>query len=169
MKKSVIGTMLLVLVILIPISTVTGAEIRIRIPFPPPLIIPAPPPVVVIPGTYVYYPPDVEAEIFFYHGYWYRPYRGYWYWSRGYDGPWGYYSSRPPRPLLNLPPRYREDYRERRMEHHPIPHHELQQNWGRWERERHWDRRRDDRPHEKYEKRDDRGHDRPPERHDKRK
>jgi hypothetical protein len=30
MKKLVIGTMLLVLVILIPISTVTGAEIRIK-------------------------------------------------------------------------------------------------------------------------------------------
>ena len=162
MKKYLIGTILLALVIVIPIPTMAGAEIRIRIPLPPPLIIPVPPPMVVIPGTYVYYPPDVDAEIFFYHGYWYRQHGGYWYWSRGYDGPWGYYSRRPPRALLNLPPRYREDYRGRRMEHQHIPHHELQQNWGRWEKERHWDRRRDERPPEKP-------RERPPERHDKRK
>jgi hypothetical protein len=157
MKKLLIGTIFLALIIVIPISMAIGADIRIRIPLPPPLIIPAPPPMVVIPGTYVYFPPDLDEEVFFYHGYWYRPYRGYWYWSRGYDGPWGYYGRRPPRPLLNLPPRYREDYRERRMEHSHIPHHELQQNWGRWERERHWDRRRDERRRE-----------RPPEKHDKR-
>jgi len=164
MKKMMIGTVLLALVILFPISTMAGVDIRVRIPLPPPLVIPAPPPMVVIPGTYVYFPPDIDADVFFYHGYWYRPYKGYWYWSKGYGGPWGYYGSRPPRPLLNLPPRYREVYRERRMEHQHIPHHELQQNWGRWERERHWDRRRDERAHEKYERREEREH----ERHDKR-
>jgi hypothetical protein len=161
MKKLFGGAFFLTLIIVIPIATVMGADVRIRIPLPPPLVIPAPPPVVVIPDTYVYYPPDVDAEIFFYHGYWYRPYRGYWYWSKSYGGPWGYYGRRPPRPLLKLPPRYREHYRDRRMEYHHIPHHELQQNWGRWERERHWDRRRDDRPPGKP-------HERPPEKHDKR-
>jgi len=55
----------------------SSAEVNINIDIPlPGLVIPAPPALVVIPGTYVYYPPDVQTDIFFYHGYWYRPYRG---------------------------------------------------------------------------------------------
>jgi len=44
--------------------------------------------VAVIPGTYVYVVPDINTEILFYHGYWYRPSAGRWYWARTYNGPW---------------------------------------------------------------------------------
>lgn len=54
-------------------------NVGVNVPPPPPLVIPAPPPVIVIPNTYVYFPPEVEADLFFYHGYWYRPYQGRWY------------------------------------------------------------------------------------------
>jgi hypothetical protein len=54
-------------------------NVGIIVPPLPPVVIPAPPPVFVIPGTYVYFAPKVDVDIFFYHGYWYRPYRGHWY------------------------------------------------------------------------------------------
>ena len=44
---------------------------------PPPAYAPvAPPDMALIPGTYVYFVPGVSADIFFYHGYWYRPFGG---------------------------------------------------------------------------------------------
>jgi hypothetical protein len=110
-----------------------GVNINIEIPLPP-LFIPLPPPLVVIPGTYAYYPPEVEADIFFYHGYWYRPYRDQWFLSADYNGPWKS-TDRVPRVLRGLPPTYR---------HHPsarehMPYGTVRSNWRTWEKERYWD------------------------------
>ena len=100
----------------------------------PPLVFPAPPPVVVIPGTYVYAVPDIDVGLFFYPGYWYRPYGGAWYWASSYNGPWVVVDiSRVPRVLVSLPPgswRVPPGY-------HRIPHTEMRENWKRWEHERH--------------------------------
>ncbi len=104
---------------------------------PPPYAFPAPPAVVLIPGTYyVYYVPGVDFEILFYHGYWWRPWHHRWYRARYYNGPW-YYDSRPPRPLIALPPRYR-----RVPPRYRIPYPDLRRNWRAWERDRYWDRHR---------------------------
>ena len=66
-----------------------GVNVNIGIGIPlPHVVIHSPPPVVVIPGTYAYFAPDVGVEIFFYHGFWYRPHRGHWYRADGYNGPW---------------------------------------------------------------------------------
>ena len=81
------GTMYLVFGLFNPGTSTAGVNVNISIPLPG-LVIPAPPALFVIPGTYVYYPPDVNVDIFFYHGYWYRPYRGGWYIANGYNGPW---------------------------------------------------------------------------------
>ncbi|MFA5354037.1 MAG: hypothetical protein WC291_07395 [Thermodesulfovibrionales bacterium] len=96
----------------------------------------APPELVVIPGTYVYFAPDVDFDVFFYSGYWYRPYRGYWYRSRAYNGPWAHIGHRHvPRYLFNLPPRWRElPHIER------IPYDRFNRDWRRWEKNRYWDR-----------------------------
>jgi hypothetical protein len=51
-----------------PQEATAGVNINIGINVPPP------PPMFVIPRTYVYFPPNVDVDIFFYHGYWYRPY-----------------------------------------------------------------------------------------------
>lgn len=110
---------------------------------PPPLPLPAikllaPPQVVVIPGTYVYFPPDVDADLLFYHGYWYRPYEGRWYRGPHYNGPWGFVSpNRVPRALINLP----REYRRIPPSHQRISHGQLKKNWETWEREKHWDKR----------------------------
>ena len=102
---------------------------------PPEYAFPAPPQVAAIPGTYVYVVPDIDVDILFYHGYWYRPYGGRWYWAQSYNGPWVYLAlPSVPRVLLGLPP----GYRRLPPGYHRIPYGELHANWGRWERERYW-------------------------------
>ncbi len=114
-----------------------GISINIGLP---PLAFSTPPPVVVVPGTYVYAVPDIEVGLFFYQGYWYRPYEGRWYWASSYNGPWAYIEvSRVPRVLVDLPPsawRVPPGY-------HRIPYAEFREHWRGWEHERHWDRDRD--------------------------
>jgi hypothetical protein len=135
---------------------------------PPPLVIQGPPQLAVIPGTYVYYCPDLAADVFFYQGHWYRPYDGRYYRSATYEGPWVRLGpNRVPTVFLNLPPRFRslEVYRR-------VPYRELNTNWRAWERDRYWDRVARER-HERRERHegvaprfDDRGHDRGRDRHD---
>ena len=66
---------------------------------------------VVIPGTYIYAVPDIDVEIFFHQGYWYRPHEEHWYRSKSYNGPWAYLDSNrvPGVTLFDLPPDYRTD------------------------------------------------------------
>ncbi|HVN97332.1 MAG TPA: glycine zipper family protein [Syntrophorhabdaceae bacterium] len=120
-----------------------GAGAAVAVPqgaFPPAYVIETPPTVVPIPGSYVYYVPDIGVDIFFYHGYWYRPYGGHWYRGAGYNGPWVYVGARAvPPPIIGIPPDYR---RVMPPGYRPVPYIELQGNWRRWERERHWDHHR---------------------------
>ena len=99
----------------------------------------APPQVVVIPETYVYMVPDNDVDILFYRGYWWRPYEGHWYRSKDYKGRWRYVEPRSiPSGLRALPP----DYRHRLSPgYERIPHGQVQKNWKKWEKEKHWDRR----------------------------
>lgn len=135
------------------VMAATNVDAAVRIPPPPPFLIPAPPPVVVIPRTYVYAVPDIEVDILFYHGYWYRPHDGRWYRSRSYNGPWAYLSPKSvPRPLIELPP----GHRRIPQGYHRIPHGDLKKNWSGWERRRHWERDREWREgwHERQEERE---------------
>jgi hypothetical protein len=118
---------------------------QVVIPAPPPVVVlHEPPPVVVIPRTYVYYTPDVDVDIFFYHGYWYQPHHGHWYRAKGYSGPWAYIApDKVPGVLFGLPP----DFRHSPYRHQYIAHEQLKKNWKAWEKEKHWD---------KYEYADDR-------------
>ena len=123
----------------------------------PPVVIPGPPEVVFIPGTYVYYIPDINADIFFYHGWWYRPYEGRWYRARIYNGPWGFVApGRVPHVMLTLSP----DFRHVSPGHGRIPYGQLKKSWRTWERERYWDKReekefrREEKEHYKEEKRE---------------
>ncbi len=146
MKKSlfyVFGFVAMLLVFGFMTPAMGNAEVNVNVVVPlPRLVIPAPPALFVIPGTYVYYPPDVDVDIFFYHGYWYRPYRGGWYISNGYNGPWRSVGPRHvPRALINVPPTYRRVP----PGHERLPHAMVQKNWRTWERERHWDHPRGER------------------------
>ena len=123
--------------------SISAAEVNVNIGVfaPPPVYrAPAPPPVIVIPGTYVYRVPDIEVEILFYHGYWYRPYEGRWYRGSSYNGPWAYIAPpRVPRVIVELPP----DYRRIPPGHTRIPYGQLKKNWRGWERDRYWENDRE--------------------------
>lgn len=111
-------------------------NIGINVP-PPAYVISAPPAVALIPGTYVYFIPGIEADIIFYHGYWYRPYKGHWHRAKSYNGPWVYLvPARVPHILLNLPP----DFRHVPPGHKRIPYGQLKNNWKKWEKEKYWDK-----------------------------
>ena len=112
-----------------------GPQASVNVPPPPEYTFPSPPEVAVIPGTYVYVVPDINTEILFYHGYWYRPFAGRWYWARAYNGPWLYLApARVPRVILELPP----GYRRLPPGYHRISYGLLHRDWERWERERYW-------------------------------
>ena len=143
MKRTPSSVLLFVILILTfmsyPSQGIAGVDVNIGVNIgpPPPVVIPAPPPVIVIPETYVYFVPNIEVEILFYHGYWYRPYQGRWHRATGYNGPWVYIEPPlVPAVLVHLPP----NYRQVPPGHQRIPHGQLVKNWKTWEKEKHWDK-----------------------------
>jgi len=143
MKKLLLGTILLALVLVFPTPAMAGVNVGISISLPP-IVFATPPEMVVIPETDVYAVPDVDVDIFFYHGWWWRPWEGRWYRSRNYDSGWAYYQ-RVPSFYGRVPSGWRNDYRDHRWGGHPwnyqrIPHQQVQQNWSTWEQSRHWEK-----------------------------
>lgn len=111
-------------------SAEVDVSINIGLPLPA-VVLSAPPAVVMIPGSPVYYDPDIDVDIFFYHGYWYRPYRQRWYRAGHYNGPWRHIAPRAvPTSIVKLPP----DYRHIPPGHEKIPYGQLKKHWK--ERER---------------------------------
>ncbi len=143
MKKKIFVTTFIGIILLIGLGfssrAIAGVSINvgISVPPPPPLVIPAPPPMFVIPRTYIYFPPEVDAEILFYHGYWYRPYHSHWYRSGSYNGKWvSIAPERVPRVLIDLPP----DYRRTPPGHQHISYGQFKKNWKGWEKDKYWDK-----------------------------
>jgi hypothetical protein len=117
-----------------------AVSLDVRIGPPQPYRFAAPPQVVVIPGTYVYVVPDIDADIFFFSGYWYRPSGGHWFRATSYNGPWVYCPDPSvPAALVQLPP----DYHSAPVGYRRIPYADLRRNWRMWDRDRYWDRDRD--------------------------
>lgn len=144
MKKSFVKILLLTLAVFAPVSAVAGVSVHVNIPLPPPIIFPAPPELVVIPETDVYVAPDVQDDIFFYGGWWWRPWEGRWYRSHYVDRGWAHYRGVPSF-HKRIPPSWRDDYRNHHWRgntwnHQRIPQNELRRNWRTWERDRHWER-----------------------------
>lgn len=118
--------------------------VRVTVPLPPPIAFPAPPEVVILPETEVYAVPSVPEEIFFYNGWWWRPWNGRWYRSLHYDSGWGGYGG-VPFWYGRIPHDWREDYRNHLWGGHPwnyhyIPHSDLQRNWRTWHNTHYWDK-----------------------------
>jgi hypothetical protein len=143
MAKAMIRTLPLLVAFLVPLSARAQIGVSVNVDVPPPIVFSAPPEVVALPDTNVYVVPDVEADIYFSRGWWWRPWQGRWYRSRDYDRGWGFYRSGPPPFYRRVPPGWRSDYREHRWQgrewnHQRVPHGEMQRNWRGWERDRHW-------------------------------
>ena len=144
MKKLFFGTILLALVIVVPIPTMARADVNVSIILPPPIVFAAPPELIVLPETYVYVVPDVDVEIFFYDGWWWRPWEGRWYRSHYYNRGWGYYNDVPSF-YFDIDPGWRGYYRDhnwygQRWNYERIPNQRLQQSWKGWQKDRHWEK-----------------------------
>jgi hypothetical protein len=130
-------------------------NIGIGIGVPPPrLVVPTPPSVYLIPGSYVYYAPDLGAQIFFYSGYWYLMDDGYWFRASHYRGPWNYLSpSRVPVVFLHLP----RDYYRVPPGQKLIPYGQLKKHWKEWDRQHRGDLRDWERSYHERWKKDSKG------------
>jgi len=148
MKKLIFGALLLALVVAVPVPTMADVDVGIGISIGlPSLVFAAPPSVVVLPDTYgVYVVPDIDAELYFYGGWWWRLWDGRWYRSRYYDrGYLQYY--RIPTFYYDVDPGWRRFYYDRhwhghRWDYEPIPHSRLHANWRNWNTNRYWERQR---------------------------
>ena len=144
MKKLLCGTMLLAMVIVVPIPTM--AAINVNISLPPPIVFAAPPEVIVMPDTSdVYVAPDIDVDLFFWNGFWWRLWEGRWYRSNYYDRGWGYYNNVPSF-YFDVDPGWRGYYRDHnwyghRWNYERIPNQQLQQNWKSWHSNQHWEKK----------------------------
>ena len=144
MKRLFLKTVLLALICALSLPAAARADVNISIGLPPPIVFSSPPEMIVLPDTYVYVVPDVEAEIFFYDGWWWRPWEGRWYRSAYYDRDWGYYNNVPSF-YFDVDPGWRGYYRDRnwyghRWNYERISNRHVHQNWKSWQNKRHWER-----------------------------
>ena len=146
MKKALWGILFLELVLISPVPTraEVNVGISVGIPLPPAIVFASPPQLIVLPETYVYVDPDVDADIFFYNGWWWRPWEGRWYRSRNYSSGWIYYSHVPSF-YIGIPSGWRNDYRANswgghQWDYQRIPHQQVEQNWQSWEQNKHWEK-----------------------------
>jgi len=146
MKKLLLGVILLVLVSLAPGYARSEVGIRISIGLPPPITFSVPPDVIVLPDTDdVYVVPDLNVDLFFWNGWWWRPWEGRWYRSRYYDRGWVYYRS-VPKFYYDVDPEWRGYYTKRNWYGHNwyyerISHQRLQRQWQNWRNNQHWQRK----------------------------
>ncbi len=131
MKKVMLFVASVFVLMLVPIPTMARVNVNVGIALPPPIV--APPPDVIVmpyaPGVYV--APEVTVDLFFWNGWWWRPWGGHWYRSRYYDRDWGYYSRGVPGFYRHVNPGWRGYYSSRMWNGHPwnyrrIPHQQFQ-------------------------------------------
>ena len=145
MKKLFFGALLLALVIAVPVPTIARVDVNIGIGLPPLIAFSAPPELIVLPDANdVYVVPDVDVDLFFWNGWWWRLWEGRWYRSHYYNRGWGYYTAVPSF-YFDVDPGWREYYRDHdwyghRWDYERIPTQRLQQNWRSWQNNRHWER-----------------------------
>jgi len=145
MKTILMRTVLLAVVLVFPATSVARAAVDISISLPPLIVFSAPPEVVVIPETNVYVVPDLNEDIFFHNGWWWRPWEGRWYRSRDHRTGWTHYRNVPSF-YKGIPPGWRDDYQGHRWKghewnHQRVPHQQVQKNWRTWEKNKHWEKK----------------------------
>jgi len=146
MKKLLFGAILLALVSVFPVTAMADVNVGIGISLPP-IVFGGPVEVVALPDTAgVYVVPTISVDLFFWNGWWWRPYGGGWYRSRYYDHGWGYYRYVPSF-YYDVDPHWRGYYSNRHWNgrpwnYQPVPHSQLQSNWSRWQKDRYWEKQR---------------------------
>lgn len=147
MNKILAGILLLSLAVILPQPLRAEVNISIGFALPEPVYFERPPEVIVLPDTrYVYVVPESEFDLFFWNGWWWRPWQGRWYRSRSYNRGWAYYNTVPSF-YYDVDPDWRDSYRARnwsghRWNYERIPHQRLQNNWKQWHDNQYWQRNR---------------------------
>jgi hypothetical protein len=110
MLRVCIRVLLLAAASVIPLSitSATAQDVKINIGLgAPPIVLSAPPPLLVVPGSPVYYAPDVPTNLFFYKGRYYTVANGAWSMAPAYHGPWVVIQiGQVPSPVLSVPVEY---------------------------------------------------------------
>ncbi len=142
MKK--FGTILAILTALSIAACLPPAsvDIGVSVPLPPPIVLSGPPEMVALPDTDVYVVPDSDQDIYFYGGWWWRPWGGRWYRSLNYDSGWEFYNGVPGW-YGGVYPHWRENYRNhmwggQRWEYRSVPYHDVRTNWKSWQSSGYW-------------------------------
>jgi hypothetical protein len=147
MRKLLLAMVLFLLAATVPVSAMAEVGIRIGFSLPPPVTFVAPPEVIALPDTDdVYVAPDVDVDLFFWGGWWWRLWEGRWYRSHYYDRGWGYYRHIP-RFYYHVDPGWRgyyrdHDWRGHRWDYERIPDRRLRDNWHSWRNNGYWQRQR---------------------------
>jgi hypothetical protein len=128
-------------ILALPARAQVNVRVRIQLPV---LEFSSPPRLVVLPETNVYVVPDMDEDIFFSDGWWWRSYQGHWYRSSRYDQGWVAYSSVPVF-YRQVPSDWRSEYRDHNWRGQPwnyehLRHDEVQNNWSGWKKDKHWER-----------------------------
>jgi len=145
MKKLFWGTILLALAIIVPVPARAQVNVNIEFPLPPPIAYPGPPDVIALPDTNdVYVAPSIGVDLFFWNGWWWRPWEGRWYRSRYYDRGWVFFQ-KVPSFYFDVEPGWRGYYRDHNWHGQPwnyewITNQRLQQNWKSWHTTQYWGR-----------------------------
>jgi len=143
MKKLCFAFMLLTSVVILPHSTRAEVNVNIGFALPAPVVFDAPPEMIVLPDTNnVYVAPDSDFDLFFWNGWWWRPWEGRWYRSHSYNRGWTYYR-KVPSFYYDVDPGWRGYYRDRnwsgnRWEYERIPNQRLHNNWKKWQTNHYW-------------------------------
>ena len=142
MKK--LAVMLAILMPLFVVACLPPApvEVGMSVSLPPPIVFSGPPEMVVLPDTDVYVAPDYDQDIYFYGGWWWRPWGGRWYRSLYYDSGWEFYSGVPGW-YGGVYPHWRDNYHNhmwggQRWDYHPVHYSDVRSNWKSWQSSGHW-------------------------------
>jgi len=92
------------------------------------------PELIIITGTYVYWLDASSNDVFFYGGFWWRPWRNSWYRAEMYAGPWvTIEAGHVPHSVRNLPHDWKNHRDAPRLRWKSVKH-----NWKSWEQDKHW-------------------------------
>ncbi len=136
MKKFSVILAIVIALFIVPCSTQAQIDIRISFPLPPPIVFTAPPQLIVLPETEVYVVPEYDQDLFFYGGWWWRPWHGRWYRSLYYDSGWEFYYG-VPWWYGGVYPHWRDNYHNhiwggQRWDYHSVPYGDVRTHWKTW-------------------------------------
>jgi hypothetical protein len=127
---AVLSVLMAVLFVAVP----SHAEVNVNVNIGPPAVVVAgPPEMIPVHRSMVYFAPGVEADLFYYGGYWWTPHQGRWFRSRAYNGPWVIIAPRiVPVAIVRVP----RDYRKVYAHEHRVPYGQLKKHYASRDRER---------------------------------